>query len=70
MPDPKRFSSFSREWGELLFQTKFLAVGTSLGHLSMKIHFPIGARCTILSLKLDKVRMLRDVATNPPPPTE
>ena len=36
MPHPKRFSSFSREWGELLFQTKLLAVGTSLGHLSMK----------------------------------
>ena len=36
MPHPKRFSSFSREGGELLFQTKFLAVGTSLGHLSMK----------------------------------
>ena len=36
MPHPKSFSSFSREWGELLFQTKFLAVGTSLGDLSMK----------------------------------
>ena len=36
MPTLKGFSSFSHEWGELLFQTKFLAVGTSLGHLSMK----------------------------------
>ena len=26
----------SREWEELLFQTKFLAVGTSLGHLSIQ----------------------------------
>ena len=30
------FSRFSREQGELLFQTKFLPVGTSLGYLSMK----------------------------------
>ena len=34
---PQRvFPVFSREWEELLFQTKFLAVGTSLGHLSTK----------------------------------
>ena len=33
---PKGFSIFSREWGELLFQTNFMAVGTSLGHFSMK----------------------------------
>ena len=33
------FSSFSREWEELLLQTKFLAVGSSLGHLSMKKFF-------------------------------
>ena len=34
MLPPIRFSSFSREWEELLFQTKFLAVVSSLGHLS------------------------------------
>ena len=33
---PASFSSFSREWEKLLFQTKFLAVGSSLGHLSIK----------------------------------
>ena len=27
---------FSQEWEELLFQTKFLAVVSSLGHLSIK----------------------------------
>ena len=52
----KGFLSFSREWGELLFQTKFLVVGTSLEHLSMKKLFSIGA--TVLSLKLDKERGL------------
>ena len=36
MPPPTDFSSFSREWEELLFQTKFLAVISSLGHLSIK----------------------------------
>ena len=36
MSHPKKFSSFSHEWGELLIQTKFFAVGTSLVHLSMK----------------------------------
>ena len=36
MPPSKGFFSLSGEWGGLLFQTKFLAVGTSLGHLSMK----------------------------------
>ena len=30
------FSSFSREWEELLFQTKLLAIVSSLGHLSTK----------------------------------
>ena len=32
----KDFSNFSLEWEELLLQTKFLAVGSSLGHLSRK----------------------------------
>ena len=35
MPSPTGFSNFSREWEEFL-QTKFLAVASSLGHLSMK----------------------------------
>ena len=39
MPPPTAFSSFSCEWAELLFQTKFLAVASSLGHLSMKTFF-------------------------------
>ena len=30
------FSNFSREWEELFLQTKFLAVRSSLGYLSMK----------------------------------
>ena len=34
---PKEFSCFSSEWGDLLLQTNFLAVRTSLGHPSTKI---------------------------------
>ena len=30
---PKGFHGFSPEWGELLFETNFLAVCASLGHL-------------------------------------
>ena len=56
---PIGFSSFSREWEELLFQTKCLAAGLSLGHLSMKKLFRSDA---ILDLKLDKGRV--------PPPIE
>ena len=41
---PKVFSRFSSEWGELLFQNNFVAVGTSLGDL--------------VALKLDKGRVL------------
>ena len=33
---PQRFSSSSQEWGELLFETNFLGIGTSSGHLSIK----------------------------------
>ena len=33
--------NFSSQWGEVLFQTNFVFVGTSLGHLSMKKKFPI-----------------------------
>ena len=34
------FSNFSQKWEELFLQTKFLPVGSSLGHLSMKKFFP------------------------------
>ena len=33
---PKEFSCFSSEWGDLLLQTNFLAVRTSLRHPSTK----------------------------------
>ena len=36
---PTGFSDFSREWKELFLQTKFLAEGSSLEHLSMKKFF-------------------------------
>ena len=36
MPPPTGFSHFSLEWEELFLRTKFLAVGSSLGHLSME----------------------------------
>ena len=56
MPPQEFFSSSSREWEELSFQTKFLAIGSSLGHLSMK-KFQIGP--IILALRLDKGRVLQ-----------
>ena len=49
---PKGFSSFSREWGELLFQTKILAVGHVLEASVHEKIFQIGP--TVLALKLDK----------------
>ena len=57
MPPPTSFSNFSQKWEELYWQTKFLPVGSSLGHASSheKI-FQIGP--TILALKLDKGRVL------------
>ena len=62
---PKNFSSqrFSREWGELLFQTEFLAVG---GICQWK-NFQIGV--TFLALELGKGRVLK-VCRNQPSPTE
>ena len=63
---PKAFSSFSREWGELLLETNFLAVDTSLGHLSMK-KFP-DCRYRV-GPKIEQKRVPGRVAT-PPPPTE
>ena len=49
------FCNFSREWEEFLLQTKFLAVGSSLVHLSIKKKIQI--RPTVLALKLDKGRV-------------
>ena len=48
---PKGFFSFSREWGELLFQTDVLTVGKSLEHLSMK---KFSDRSYSLGLKIRK----------------
>ena len=36
---PTGFSNFFREWEEIFLQTKFLAVRSSLGHLSMRKFF-------------------------------
>ena len=52
-PHPKGFSS---QWGELLFQTNFIFVGTALGHLSMKKNCQIGP--TVFALKLDNGKVL------------
>ena len=59
MPPPTGFSNFSQKWEELFLQTKFLPVGSSLGHLPMKKNFQIEP--TVKALKSDKGRV-------PPPP--
>ena len=64
-PPPTGFSNFSQKWEELFLQTKFLAVGSSLGHLSMKNFFHIGP--AILALKLDEGRVLGGGGGNHPP---
>ena len=56
-PPPTGFSNFSREWEELSSQTKFLAVGSSLGQQSMKKVFKSDLPLK-LALKLDKGRVL------------
>ena len=38
-PPPTGFSNFSQKWEKLSLETKFLPVGSSLGHLSMKKFF-------------------------------
>ena len=47
-PSPTDFSSFSQKWEDLFLQTKFLPIGSSLEHLSMKKFFksdlPLGSR--------------------------
>ena len=40
---PASFSGFSQEWEELLFETKFFAVASSLGHFSIQ-NFPVRQR--------------------------
>ena len=67
MPPPTGFFQFVSGLGRAFLQTKFLAVGSSLEHLSIKRDFQIGP--TVLALKLEKGRDL-GVATIPPPPTE
>ena len=52
---PNRFIQFLSGMGKLLFQTKFSAVVSSLGHLSIK-NFQTGP--TVLAL-LDKGMVLR-----------
>ena len=47
-------------------QTKFLAVGSCLGHLSIKKIFQIGP--TVLALKLDNLKREGAGGGNPPPP--
>ena len=47
----QRVFLFSPDWAELLFQTNFLTVGTSLGRLSMKIFLD---RTYRFDRKLDK----------------
>ena len=47
---------FSTEWGKLLFQIKFLAVGTILAAFVLEKIFPVGS--TVLVLKLDKGRIM------------
>ena len=61
MPPLKDFSCFSPDWGELLFQTNFPTVGTSL---SMKKFL----RSDLLALKLDKGRVLGRGRQPAPPP--
>ena len=53
---PNRFFQFFSEMGRAFLETKFLPVGSSLGHLSVKKIFQIGP--TILTLKLDKRSIL------------
>ena len=38
-PPPTGFSNFSQKWEQLFLQTKFLSVGSPLGHLPMKKFF-------------------------------
>ena len=65
MPPPKGFPIFLRN-GKTFLQTKFLPVGSSLGHLSMKKFFR--SDLPVLALKLDKWRMLGEGGGNHPNP--
>ena len=59
-PLPPPQINFSSQWGEVLFQTNFVFVGTSLGHLSMKEKFQLGP--TVFAQK-------ESVGTPPPHPS-
>ena len=56
---PNRLFKFFSLMGRAFLQTKFLAVGLSLGHLSIEKIFQIGP--TVLALKLDKGRVLATI---------
>ena len=56
MPPSNRFFQFFSEIGRAFLQTKFLPVGSFLGHMSIEKKIQIGP--TVLALKLDKGRML------------
>ena len=59
------FQCFS-EMGRAFLQTKFLAVGSSLGNLSLALKLEKG-RMLVLALKLEKGRMLGS-GNHPLPP--
>ena len=54
MPPLNRFFQFFSEMGRAFLQSKFLPLGSSLGHLSMNTFFRFQIRPTVLALKLDK----------------
>ena len=67
MPPPNRFLQFFSGMGRAFLQTKFLAVGSSLGHLSMKM---FSDRTYRLGSKIRQREAAGGggVATTPPPP--
>ena len=65
MPPPTGFSNFSQKWEERFLQTKFLPVGSSLGHLPMK---NFSDRTYHIGSKVRQREGAGGVATTPPPP--
>ena len=64
---PTGFSSFPQKWEELFLQTKFLPVGSSLGHLPMK---NFSNRTYHLGSKIRQREGAGGWQTTPPPSTE
>ena len=62
---PNRFFQFFSEMGRAFLQTKFLSVGSSLGHLSMKNFFRSDHRTYCLG---PKIRQREGAGGAPPPP--